>query len=41
LAATYVIAKDRKVLYAEAYADFRVRPEPQEAMAAIVRHSLK
>ena len=32
--ATYVIAKDRKVLFAEAHADFRVRPEPEEALAA-------
>jgi len=33
LPATYVIAKDGKVLHAEAHADFRVRPEPQEALA--------
>jgi len=33
--ATYVIAKDRKVLFAEAHADFRVRPEPQEALQYI------
>jgi peroxiredoxin len=32
--ATYVIAKSGKVLFAEAHADFRVRPEPQEAFAA-------
>ncbi len=32
--ATYVVAKDRKILFAEAHADFRVRPEPQEALAA-------
>ena len=32
--ATYVIAKDRKVLFAEAHADFRVRPEPEEALVA-------
>ena len=38
LAATYVIAKDRKVLFAEAHADFRVRPEPQEALAAAFAH---
>ncbi|MFZ3217758.1 MAG: peroxiredoxin-like family protein [Candidatus Acidiferrales bacterium] len=31
LPATYVIAQDRKVLFAEAHADFRVRPEPEEA----------
>jgi peroxiredoxin len=36
LPATYVIAKDRKVLFAEAYADFRVRPEPEEALAALL-----
>jgi peroxiredoxin len=34
LPATYVIGKDRKVLFAEAHADFRVRPEPEEALAA-------
>ena len=31
--ATFVIGKDRKVLFAEAHADFRVRPEPEEALA--------
>jgi peroxiredoxin len=35
LPATYVIGKDRKVLFAEAHADFRVRPEPEEALAAV------
>jgi peroxiredoxin len=34
LPATYVIGKDRKILFAEAHADFRVRPEPDEALAA-------
>lgn len=34
--ATYVIAKDRTVLFAEAHADFRVRPEPQEVMSALL-----
>ena len=34
LPATYVLARDRRVLFAQAYADFRVRPEPQEVMAA-------
>src|SRR5450631_3483389 len=34
LPATYVIAKDRKILFAEAHADFRVRPEPEEALSA-------
>jgi peroxiredoxin len=36
--ATYVIAKDRKVLFAEAHADHRVRPEPEEAFAAAFAH---
>jgi peroxiredoxin len=36
--ATYVIAKDRRVLFAEAHADFRVRPEPEEALAAAFAH---
>jgi peroxiredoxin len=35
LPATYVIGKDRKVLFAEAHADFRVRPEPEEALSAL------
>jgi peroxiredoxin len=34
LPATYVIAKDQTILFAEAHADFRVRPEPEEALAA-------
>lgn len=34
LPATYVIGKDRKILFAEAHADFRVRPEPEEVLAA-------
>jgi peroxiredoxin len=34
--ATYVIGRDRKVLFAEAHADFRVRPEPEEALVAAV-----
>jgi peroxiredoxin len=36
--ATYVIGKDRKILFAEAHADFRVRPEPEEALAAALAH---
>ena len=36
--ATYVIAQDGRVLFAEAYADFRVRPEPEEALAAALAH---
>jgi peroxiredoxin len=34
LPATYVISQSGKVLYAEAHADFRVRPEPEEVLAA-------
>lgn len=35
LPATYVIAPDGTVLFAEAYADFRVRPEPEDVLAAL------
>lgn len=34
LPATYVISPAGRVIYAEAHADFRVRPEPQEALEA-------
>lgn len=34
LPATYVLARDRRVVYAQAHADFRVRPEPEEVLAA-------
>jgi peroxiredoxin len=34
LAATYVLDRAGTVRFAEAYADFRVRPEPDEAMVA-------
>lgn len=34
LPGTYVIGRDGRVRFAEAHADFRVRPEPEEAMAA-------
>jgi len=34
LPATYVIGRDGRVVFAEAHADFRVRPEPEEALAA-------
>lgn len=34
LPATYVISRDSRVLFAEAHADFRVRPEPEEVLAA-------
>jgi peroxiredoxin len=30
--ATYVIARDGTILFAEAHADFRVRPEPEEVL---------
>ena len=36
LPATYVLAQDGTVLFARAYADFRVRPEPAEALAALL-----
>lgn len=36
LPATYVLARDRRVLFAQAHADFRVRPEPEEALAEAV-----
>jgi peroxiredoxin len=32
LPATYVIGRDGRVVFAEAHADFRVRPEPEEAL---------
>jgi peroxiredoxin len=35
--ATYVLAQDGTVLYAEAYADFRVRPEPGEVLKQLPR----
>ena len=34
LPATYVISQAGRVVLAEAHADFRVRPEPEEALAA-------
>ena len=37
LPATYVIAQDGTVLFAEAYADFRVRPEPGEVLKYLPR----
>src|SRR5580698_945337 len=33
--ATYVIGRDGRVLFAEAHADFRVRPEPADVLAAL------
>jgi peroxiredoxin len=35
LPATYVLGQDGIVLFARAYADFRVRPEPFEALASL------
>src|SRR5579863_8134859 len=35
LPATYVIGRNGRVAYAQAHADYRVRPEPEEALAAI------
>jgi peroxiredoxin len=35
LPATYVIGKNGKVLFAEAHADFRMRPEPDEVLSAV------
>lgn len=34
LPATYVIARNGRVVFAEAHADFRVRPEPEDVLAA-------
>ena len=34
LPATFVIGRDGRVVFSEAHADFRVRPEPDEALAA-------
>lgn len=36
LPATYVVARDGRVVFAEAHADFRVRPEPEEALSAAI-----
>jgi peroxiredoxin len=33
--ATYVIGQDGKVLFAEAHADFRVRPEPEDVLRVL------
>ena len=35
LPATYVIGQDGRVLFGEAHADFRVRPEPEDVLAAL------
>ena len=39
LPGTFVLSQDRKVLFAEAHADFRVRPEPEEAFGAVTAAS--
>lgn len=36
LPATYVVERTGRIVYAEAHADFRVRPEPEEALAAAI-----
>jgi peroxiredoxin len=38
LPATYVISPAGRIVLAEAHADFRVRPEPEEALAAAFAH---
>jgi len=38
LPATYVLSREGRVAFAEAHADFRVRPEPEEALAAAFAH---
>lgn len=35
LPATFVIARDGRIVFAEAHADFRVRPEPMDVFAAL------
>jgi peroxiredoxin len=35
LPATFVIGRDGRILFSEAHADFRVRPEPEEALRAL------
>jgi peroxiredoxin len=37
LPATYVLDRAGRVVHAEAHADFRVRPEPEEALAVMAR----
>jgi peroxiredoxin len=33
--ATFVVGQDSRILFAEAHADFRVRPEPEEVLAVV------
>ncbi len=35
LPATYVVGRNGRVVFAEAHADFRVRPEPEDGLAAV------
>ncbi len=35
LPATFVLSQDGTVLFAEAHADFKVRPEPEEALLTL------
>jgi len=37
LPATYLVRPDRSIAFAQAHADFRVRPEPEELLAALDR----
>jgi peroxiredoxin len=37
LPATFVVAQDAAIVFAEAHADFHVRPEPVDVMAALAR----
>jgi peroxiredoxin len=37
LPATFVIGRDGRVAFGEAHADFRVRAEPEDALAAAFR----
>jgi peroxiredoxin len=36
LPGTYVLSREGRIVFAEAHADFRVRPEPEEALAAAI-----
>lgn len=38
LPATYLIGQDGTVIFARAYADFRVRPEPEEVLQPLLAH---
>jgi peroxiredoxin len=41
LPATYLLRSDGTIAYAQAHADFRVRPEPEEVLAALDRELLR